>query len=1289
MADTFRQVIEVALKATNDPNLRTLLTTLRDLGATGDLTEEQLAELQGGITGVSEELQKLDAATGAIATLRKLSQETLTASRAFQASQKEAAALGKSLQEAYAKRTAAADAASKAEGAAAKATRKELAEAEREVRKLEAAYEKAQNSTRALSTALESKTAAVKRTKDALRAAGVDTQRLSSEQQRLGSEAAKASGAMQAQVAAVRAQAEAARVLRERTAAVESAILKFNSAGRASADALSVYRARAAEAGDVTRKLGAESTATTQKFDALEAGLGKIGALAASVAAAIGGIRFGADQFQGTVELQSRLAEVQAVSGAAGAALGRLRNEAQLAAEDTGTATEAVTSGMGELARAGFDAEQTISAIRPALDLAQAGAILLNDAIGITTTTLTQFGLEAEDARRVADVLAQAANSSQTSVQGLGLSLSYAAPLARQLGLNLEETTAIIAALGDEGFRGERAGTALRNVFSALLDPSSKFRGELARLGITGNDFTKILQQLAEKGEAGKQALLALDSEARPAIAALFLKGGESIAKYVDELQRAEGASANTAAIIRDTLSNAFTRIGEVVDNTFADLIDPVLKPLQEEIELLAANIKTFAESPEFAKLQAQLKLAFVDGLAAVRQYAQNVDYDQMAADLGGFVESVGAAATAIGELAEFLALLEKAANNSLFPVREAAEGLREAILLLADGFDGGADRAERLAKELAKVNDEQSQLNNIVETGKVAFDSIADAVDRVANRFGLFGRESDGARESAERVAEALGIIGVEAKKSAATITEEGQKIINALNVLATEAATTGEQFTAAFEKGIQSATTVAEIEKMRAALRVAFEDGKLSVVEYETALAKANNKLGEVKAAAEKAAGGMTAIGDAAVAAAKVAIAQAEAIRAAYVAEAQRLAGAMAAAIKQYGAESPQVSELGKQVQETDKRIAQQNQTIEKNRELVDAAGEAGKKAGEKTAEGFDQSSKAADGAVESTKKVSEAAEEAAGGLSEFINRQIEFFTEKFAAVSENAVKLFDELRRSSVAGAQGLYDVLDALSEAAAEVDRQIETQRRFAEFGAKAYEDFANGVDDAASRIVRLGVDSEESMRALAEQIRAGQAGVDLLDQATLDGLGSAIDRAADRVRALADEARQAKEELQGIADSLQDELDRRAGNDSAILERAYQEQLRRIEELARTGGAAARQQAEQARALAEQNYQQELATLREREATQREEARRTADTRIEEARRANAAIEQIQQPTQRNDLTSRGELRVVMQVENNQRSADQIIAELSDSALEQLGAFIVQRIARDLRGMGVV
>src|SRR5690606_37871635 len=142
------------------------------------------------------------------------------------------------------------------------------------------------------------------------------------------------------------------------------------------------------------------------------------------------------------------------------------------------------------------------------LNLAQAAGIDASQSAIILTTTLTQFGHAASDATRVADLFAREANSTADTVEALGNAMTYVAPLAKQLGLSIEQTTALLGALAEQGFRGERAGTALRNVFGQLLDPASKFRDALRGLGIEGTDFASIIDQLAAAGERGERALL-------------------------------------------------------------------------------------------------------------------------------------------------------------------------------------------------------------------------------------------------------------------------------------------------------------------------------------------------------------------------------------------------------------------------------------------------------------------------------------------------------------------------------------------------------------------------------------------------------------------------------------------------------------------------------------------------------------------------------------------------------------------------------------------------------------
>ena len=92
------------------------------------------------------------------------------------------------------------------------------------------------------------------------------------------------------------------------------------------------------------------------------------------------------------------------------------------------------------------------------------------------TITLTQFGLAAQDAGKVADVLASAADKSQLNVEQLGNSLGYAAPLARQLGLNAGRDTGIIGKLADEGFRASDPERRCATFSALSIQPASSAR---------------------------------------------------------------------------------------------------------------------------------------------------------------------------------------------------------------------------------------------------------------------------------------------------------------------------------------------------------------------------------------------------------------------------------------------------------------------------------------------------------------------------------------------------------------------------------------------------------------------------------------------------------------------------------------------------------------------------------------------------------------------------------------------------------------------------------------------
>ncbi|MGA1619694.1 MAG: phage tail tape measure protein, partial [Pirellulales bacterium] len=163
--------------------------------------------------------------------------------------------------------------------------------------------------------------------------------------------------------------------------------------------------------------------------------------------------------------------------GAEGAAsLQMLTDKArELGATTSFTAVE-VANLMTELGRAGFDATEITSMTESVLALARATGTDASLSAGILAATLRQFSLEAGDAAKVADILTTAANSTFNTVEGLGESLKFAGPVAKSLGISLEDTVAVLGVLGNVGIQGSEAGTALRRLSTIAAGSGEKLQ---------------------------------------------------------------------------------------------------------------------------------------------------------------------------------------------------------------------------------------------------------------------------------------------------------------------------------------------------------------------------------------------------------------------------------------------------------------------------------------------------------------------------------------------------------------------------------------------------------------------------------------------------------------------------------------------------------------------------------------------------------------------------------------------------------------------------------------------
>lgn len=243
----------------------------------------------------------------------------------------------------------------------------------------------------------------------------------------------------------------------------------------------------------------------------------------------------------------------------------------QLGATTRFTAAQAA-EGMVFLARAGFDADATISAIGPSLNLAAAGLLSLGEAADIASNVMAQFNLTTTEVEHITDVLVNTANRANTDVRQLAEGMKLAGPFAGALGKSLNETSAALGVLGDAGVQGSLAGTNLRGVLAGLIETTEKTDKALSSLGLTIFDVTPITHSLTEIFETfrdaglGAEEALAIFGRRNVAGALILTQSIDKMKQLTEENKVLNGLAREQAEIMNNTLVGAWKELNSAID---------------------------------------------------------------------------------------------------------------------------------------------------------------------------------------------------------------------------------------------------------------------------------------------------------------------------------------------------------------------------------------------------------------------------------------------------------------------------------------------------------------------------------------------------------------------------------------------------------------------------------------------------------------------------------------------------------------------------------------------------
>lgn len=305
----------------------------------------------------------------------------------------------------------------------------------------------------------------------------------------------------------------------------------------------------------------------------------------------------GATSFKIAADFEQSMAKVKAVSGATGQEFKSLEGNAkQLGASTRFTASE-VSALQLEYAKLGFSASEITQVTQATLNLAQATGSDLAQSAEVAGATLRAFGMDASQTGKVTDVMAAAFSSSALDLESFQDSMKYVAPVAKAAGVSLEEATAMLGQLANNGIKGSQAGTSLRRILQEVAG--------------TGLDFGTAMQKTADevinladaKDEVGRSASSAF----------LVIKEGmKDVDGLTESLKQSKGAAAGMAATMDDTADGAMMRMKSAIEGAQIE-IGSALAPVMME---LAAMVSRAANA--FTSLSDKTKKYIVGGAAIV-----------------------------------------------------------------------------------------------------------------------------------------------------------------------------------------------------------------------------------------------------------------------------------------------------------------------------------------------------------------------------------------------------------------------------------------------------------------------------------------------------------------------------------------------------------------------------------------------------------------------------------------------------------------------------------------------
>ncbi|OUM84948.1 phage tail tape measure protein [Parageobacillus thermoglucosidasius] len=465
------------------------------------------------------------------------------------------------------------------------------------------------------------------------------------------------------------------------------------------------------------------------------------------------------------MEFGKQVSRVGAISDATAEQIQQLKDQAlDLGAKTTKSATE-VAQAQEQLAASGFKVNEIIAAMPGVIAAAEASGEDMATVSEIMAAAIRGFGLEASKSAHIADVFAMAANRSNASILDMGYSFKYAAPIAKQLGMSVEELAAATAVMRDRGMAAEQIGTSLRMGLTRLIAPTDEAAGVMKQLGINIKDAQgnmlpldqtiKVLRD-STKNLTQEQKMNAFQTifgtEAMTGFLNLVDAGPQQIAELTQALRESDGASQKAASAMKDNLAGAVENMNGALETAKIKLTDA----LTPALEGAANSVTRLLEKWNSLDSDTQQIIAKTGALSVA---------------IMGVVGVVGTLTAAVGALMAFSG-----------PIGLAIVGVTAALGALGLGLFAAHEKTEQLRKKQEESERQAIRYGEGLSAGtKKAVQGYTDLYEGAKLKMiELQTMSGEKARATSKEVVDAFSKM---ADQVIAALQTQKEKLVNAIN--------------------------------------------------------------------------------------------------------------------------------------------------------------------------------------------------------------------------------------------------------------------------------------------------------------------------------------------------------------------------------------------------------------------------------------------------------------------------------------------------------------------------